>query len=480
MRFSQNIRFRLVSNTIVQIAGTFLTSLVGLLIVIKIARNLKAENFGLYTFVLFFIGLFKYLMFAAADPIFVQRMSVENKEQARLVMGNMLIIKLVLGLVAALVTALMINLLGYPQINRVLVYIGCLVFLSSVFASSVTVLNANLKMVYDAFAGIISALFYLIWVVVAFQLGRGLAAVVWGWVICDMLRWIIVFWASRSILRPKFAIDIMLWKDILKKSSPLWLSALFIAVMFHADILILSKIKSNHDVGIYGAASRIIRFLIIFPQAIGVSAFPLLSKLYVSDKERFRKLYYRISDYIIIIALPLTAGIFIFSNHIVLALFKSEFWETAAALRILILSIPFLFLGMHCSYALVAANQRIKSMLCSFLGAAASLGLNLVFITRYGLQGAALAWVISQAVIFMALIYYLYKTERLSLSPGLLPSVVFINIIFVIAAILLRPAALYYSIPLLIFIYFLLACLCNCINLRDFLLMLEIDSGENE
>jgi len=284
---------------------------------------------------------------------------------------------------------------------------------------------------------------------------------------------------SSRILKPQFTLDVALWRDVLKKSIPLWMSALFIAVMFHADILILSKIKSNYDVGIYGAATRIIRFLIIFPQAIAMSAFPLLSKLYVTDKERFRRLYYRVGEYIIIIALPLTVGIFILSNNIVLALFKTEFWEATKALRILILSIPFLFLAMHSSYALIAANLRIKSMLCSFLGAAINFGLNAVFIARYGFQGAALAWVASQVGLFIAIVYYLYKAERLSFSLGMLPSAIFINLIFAVAAVLLRPAALYYSIPLLIFIYFLLLCLCNCINLRDFLLILQANREEN-
>jgi len=96
----------------------------------------------------------------------------------------------------------------------------------------------------------------------------------------------------------------------------------------------------------------------------------------------------------IALALPLS----LLAAFIVRLLYGEPYAESAGVLAIHAWASVFVYLGMASSSYLLAEDLTIVSLYRTLLGAVVNIGLNLLLIPRYGIQGAAWATVISASV----------------------------------------------------------------------------------
>jgi O-antigen/teichoic acid export membrane protein len=101
-------------------------------------------------------------------------------------------------------------------------------------------------------------------------------------------------------------------------------------------------------------------------------------------------------------------------------LFGPEYVAAAAAFRLLILSIGFIFIyGVIHNVLLVCDRMRIETWIMGS-GVALNIGLNLILIPRYGLVGAAFATALAEGLILLLGFYAIYKINIvLDLRPVL-------------------------------------------------------------
>ncbi|MEK7167505.1 MAG: oligosaccharide flippase family protein, partial [Patescibacteria group bacterium] len=66
---------------------------------------------------------------------------------------------------------------------------------------------------------------------------------------------------------------------------PIALSVAITLIYFRADTLIMSFFRSPEEVGLYGAAYRVLETMIQFPYLIMGSILPLLAKHFISDRK---------------------------------------------------------------------------------------------------------------------------------------------------------------------------------------------------
>lgn len=94
----------------------------------------------------------------------------------------------------------------------------------------------------------------------------------------------------------------------------------------------------------------------------------------------------------IAIALPMT----FLSNYLVHFLYGGQYDQTGTVLMIHIWTGVFVFLGVAFSNFLISENMTIKSFYRTILGAVLNIVLNYFFIPSYGINGAAVATLLSQ------------------------------------------------------------------------------------
>ncbi len=75
-------------------------------------------------------------------------------------------------------------------------------------------------------------------------------------------------WMARRWVHLTVTIDFPFWRSFLKESAPIGITAIVTFLYFKCDTILLSFLQNQHDVGIYGAAYKIIETIIFFPAMI--------------------------------------------------------------------------------------------------------------------------------------------------------------------------------------------------------------------
>lgn len=184
--------------------------------------------------------------------------------------------------------------------------------------------------------------------------------------------------------------------DLIKQSYPIVISSLIVVLYTRLDQFMIAKMLTTDDLGIFSVAVRISEAYSFVPAAIATSFFPLL----VNDKSTQNiKLYF---DLVFFSAFFTGVTLLIISYFYIDDIFGMEFVGTKSVLVITIFSTMFSSLGGACTNYLITINLTYMRLVRAVIGLAINFILNLMFIPRYGIIGAAYASLISQ--IFAAVV----------------------------------------------------------------------------
>jgi O-antigen/teichoic acid export membrane protein len=209
------------------------------------------------------------------------------------------------------------------------------------------------------------------------------------------------FITYTRFIKISFEFDYGFSKKLLKKSSLFCLSLVFSTLYMYIDVIMLSKMRSTAEVGIYSAATSIVIALIFIPLMYGNSIYPVLSRFYITSKESLRLVYEKSFKYMLIIGLPAAAGIYILSDKIILLLYGKAYIESAIALSILSGYLFLKFLNPVSGFTLMAINKQRSRLFSQGLSALINIILNLIFIPIYGFVGAAIATLLTEIIFFI-------------------------------------------------------------------------------
>jgi O-antigen/teichoic acid export membrane protein len=167
------------------------------------------------------------------------------------------------------------------------------------------------------------------------------------------------------------------------------------------DVLMLGLMSNPEQVGLYGAAYRVLNQVLATYYLLTYILYPRFARHSIED--RTRMLGARI-------LLPLAgtgilaAVVIAFSRRTILTfLFGPQFIASCPLLLLLAWSIPLDFVASYLSNAFLAWGMEKKILFCTGIGACTNVVLNLIFIPRYGARGAAVDTLLSYAVFLVAL-----------------------------------------------------------------------------
>jgi O-antigen/teichoic acid export membrane protein len=123
--------------------------------------------------------------------------------------------------------------------------------------------------------------------------------------------------------------------------------------------------------------------------AFAASLYPALSLYWKHNRGQLSVTFERAINYLIIISLPLSVGIFVLADKIVL-IFKSGYADAVLPLRIIIIQLVFSFLNFPVGSLLNACDRQKRNTINMGLVAALSVAMNLVLIPRWGVAGASI------------------------------------------------------------------------------------------
>ena len=247
----------------------------------------------------------------------------------------------------------------------------------------------------------------------------------------------------------RLSIDWTYWKSIIKKALPLFVIITFNLIYYRIDTVMLSVMKDQTAVGLYGISYKILEILIAIPGMFMGLLLPLFTKYYLQDKTIFQHIFQQAFNILVSVAVPLAVAGMLLSSKI-LALFGQDFTPATSTLQVLFIGIGFIFLGNLMGHILISAELQSKSMYIAIMGAVFNVCLNLYLIPKYSYLGAATATAITEGLVLLSYIYLVKKHIKY------FPKFQFIHLITILATTLMG-VAIYFSSSWNVFLQTILA-----------------------
>ena len=230
----------------------------------------------------------------------------------------------------------------------------------------------------------------------------------------------------------------------------------------------LSYLTGNYSTGLYKSAYNIITvFTTFFPVYQNV-IFPVMSKFFKESRDLIKVSYELSVKYLLLFILPLSVGIFFYARPLVDLIYSNQYSLATTPVQILIWTVSFLFINGATSTLLNAVDRETIVTRIYIVAAIFNVILNLILIPLYSYDGAAIATVLSEVVITVLTLYYIFKTD-FKPDVGLLKNVIKLIIVSLILAIVLYwiNVSVWLAIPIGLIVYVVLLILIRVIDDND-------------
>jgi O-antigen/teichoic acid export membrane protein len=209
-----------------------------------------------------------------------------------------------------------------------------------------------------------------------------------------------------------------LQREWFRVGLPLFLILVFMYLLTRTDLLLVGSLLGEEAVGRYGAASKLATTVNFAFFAVNAAGAPVISALFAAgDQAAMRRMVKRTSNWVFWPALSIAIGLSILGRPI-LGLFGAEFQDAYGAM--LILAGGYLAtasMGLSPSLLNLTGNERLSAL--SFgIAVLINLALNLILIPRMGIEGAALATMLSMAS--WSVIAFFLARRKLDVNPFVL------------------------------------------------------------
>jgi O-antigen/teichoic acid export membrane protein len=378
-----------------------LRMVVGLFVGIWVARYLGPEQFGLFSYVQSFVGLFIAFSTLGLDAIVVRELVKDESRRDELI-GTTFWLKVMGAVGVILILSIAINFTSNDTHTNTLVFI----IASSTIFQSFNVIDfyfqSKVLSRYIVYANV-TTLFLSSIIKVALILNEA-SLIAFALVIAFdsfvLACGFIYFYLKNS---PTFKFKSLIFKkeialSLLKDSWPLILSAVVVSIYMKIDQVMIKEMLDIEAVGHYAAAVRLSAAWYFIPVVISASLFPAI----VNAKQQNQNIYYeklqKFYDFMVLMAILIAIPMTFFSNWIVNLLFGSAFHEAGDVLMIHIWTGIFVFLTVSSGKYLVAENMVMKTFYRNASAMIINVLLNIYLIRSYGINGAAVATLISWVV----------------------------------------------------------------------------------
>lgn len=214
------------------------------------------------------------------------------------------------------------------------------------------------------------------------------------------------------------------WKTaryLLPLSAPFIVSALLITLYTQMDTIMLGSLApgdTDSVVGIYNAAAKVCNMWVYVPCAIIDSARPMIMTQKGVDDESYQKRYRRLFAAVIWLCILAALGISFLSKWIIRIIAGEAFAASAPVLVVLIWARLFSIMGTTRGIWMVCENLSGYVVGFAAAGAAINFGINFFLIPRMGALGAAIATLITEFIVSVALNVCFKKTRPLARLVG--------------------------------------------------------------
>lgn len=406
----RGISYRIGLNTLIQILGKGIITLLGFISVGLLTRYLGKEGFGNYSLIFVYLSFFGIAADLGLQLTMVRELG-KNPADSDKIRGTYFWLKAFLVLISTFLAILVSLFFPYSSFIRwgiTIAALGVGVGLLNNFGT--VILQSKLRMDLVTLIDVIGRVFSTLVIVLAVFLKGSFFVILGSVFLGNFVGFILTLILLPQFISLKFVFNFRLAKKLIKKSLPVGVATFLVAFYFKIDTLILAYYRGPAEVGIYSLAYKIMENMMMFWGFYMATVYPMMANFAGEGKNKEGTMLWKksISAALIFSSILVVTG-FIFAPLAIRILGGSEFSSSIFPFRILLFSLPIFFLNnLFYHRFLLAENMRII-LHTLFFSLFFNLGANLFLIPLYGYYSAAFTTIATEIVIIFL---YLFAEKK--------------------------------------------------------------------
>lgn len=409
-------------------AFTLLTSILNLVlsifVTIIIARLLGPEGKGIYTV----ITVFPYLIVTlgslgvpSATAFYVAKQSYTRPK----ILGNTVLTSLITGTLGMIVGLIIATFWGhrlFPGISQKYLILALLTIPPNMLFIHLqyTLLGAQYIKGYNLVSLIHNSLLLaftilLLWVFKMKVIGA-LTAIILSYIFANIFTFVLTIKVSGGI---KLQMDYSYLKNALRYGLQIYISNTLRFLSLRVNLFLVNGLLNPAAVGFYSISTGLTEKLLLISQAAATVLFP---KIAMEEDDIKRKEFTPVIARAVLWLTLLTALIiFVLSQWLIGFLYSQTFLPAVAPLRILLLGTIAVSLSQILGNDIAGRGQPILNVYANIVGFISVVVLSVLWIPKYGIEGAAWASTVSYVATTIILLLFYARISGNFLTAVLLP-----------------------------------------------------------
>jgi O-antigen/teichoic acid export membrane protein len=382
-----------------------------------VARHLGALEFGQLSLALSLFYMFQ-VSAAAGLKVLIVRQVAKDRSQTRLYFNNGCAVVACSSLVSLAALFLFVRLMHYsPTTNGVVMLLSLGLLPYSVSSVCEGIFQAWEKMRYIAWVNVPANIAKMAAAYLLLVRGRGLYTVilvllVGFFVVAVAEVWLVLarFPAQQAPVSLRFC-----WATLRSSFTFLAIDKV-LAIEASLNIILLSKLAGETEVGLYSAAAQLMVPLALVYQSIAQSIFPVMCRRAGDGFHDLKRISEQALEILLALAIPAVAGILFLGPWGLHILYKNPaFLGAVPALRIMAWILIFQVFSHVLGQVLLATHREKVTLRIVIVDVLITLTVGTLLIWRFGLLGAAMSLLLTRAA--AAVQHYLPVSRLLSGIP---------------------------------------------------------------
>jgi O-antigen/teichoic acid export membrane protein len=400
---------RIVNTIAAGVGSVFIVSVLGAFSVRLMTTHLGASAFGIFVLVQAFVSLAWNFTDMGLSEV-LQRDIARDDQDEQWLLGHAMGLRITLGCVMVPVASL-IGILVYQQRSDTL-RIGLIILLCSIPFSmaqevSAAHFTARLRNVTVTLGSVIQQLIFVGLVFLAVELHKSILYCIGAVLIGSIVAAIYTFVAARREVDFSPAFDRTTWFTMLRTSSPIGLAYIIGSLYVKADTIILSFLSTVKQIGYYGVSYSILSVFLVLPVVLTRTFIPSLVK---ANDESIEHAANTSLEYFAIGGTFSATAVIVCGPTVVRIISGAHFGPSILPLRILGLGLIFSFMLAGLGSICLARGFTNRLFQVSAVSLILNIGLNIAAIPRLGINGAAEATFVCEAI-SMTFMTYLVSSQ---------------------------------------------------------------------
>jgi len=368
-----------------------------------VARHLGTTEFAQMSLALSLFYTFSVFAGAGLSTLITREVARDHtKTDQYLVNGSM--ISLVSSLLSIGGLLLLVRLMSYSADTSAIIALlslGLLPFSLSTVCQGV--FQAREQMHYIAYANGVASVAKVGLAFLILARGCGLPQLIILLVVSQLIVAGVMWWLMiKHITKPHARIDLhFCWRMVRSTGTFLGIDGI-VGIWASLNILLLSKLATEMEIGLYNAASQLIAPVTLVLASMTLSLFPMMCRRFQVSVEGSKAISQYLVESMLTITVPTVVGLFFVADSVLLFTYgKDDFALASGALRIMVWSLIPIALDHVLGKVLLATLLEKVTLRIVIVDVLANLLLGLILVRRFGLSGAAITALLTRIIDFI-------------------------------------------------------------------------------